>query len=304
VKVDAPRPLSETGVSIIIPTLNGGRAFIACLEGIEKQQGAGPVELIVVDSGSGDGTLEAAARAGARILEVDRSAFNHGMARDLGARSAGGEIYVFTVQDARPADEHWLRFLVEPLLEGAAAAASRILPRPESSPLARRTAFDSIMASDAPFEADPSKVNLEAMTPEETRRFARFDDISSGVRAEVYRDIPFRPVPMAEDLQWALDALRRGHRIRYAPRSMVYHSHEYAPIPAYRRYREDARALREILGLAVRRGLCHAIKGYVHEVMRDLRFLLKENPWALLTYGPYSLILRGFQIAGQWKGSP
>ena len=35
-KVDAPRPLSETGVSIIIPTLNGGQAFIACLEGIEK----------------------------------------------------------------------------------------------------------------------------------------------------------------------------------------------------------------------------------------------------------------------------
>jgi rhamnosyltransferase len=304
VKVDPPPPLPETGISIIIPTLNGGQAFLKCLEGIEKQEGAGPVELIVVDSGSRDGTREAAARAGAKIIEMDPSGFSHGGARDLGARSANGDVYVFTVQDARPADAHWLRFLVEPLIAGAAAVTSRILPRPEANPLAQRTALESIMASEQPFEADPSTTDMASMTPPEIRRLARFDDVSSGIRADVYRRIPFRPVAMGEDLRWALDALDQGYRLCFAPRSVVYHSHEYAPGQAYRRYFQDARAAWEILGQAARRGPLDALKGYAYEVLRDLRYLLKKGPWALLRYGPYSLLLRGCQVAGQWKGSP
>jgi rhamnosyltransferase len=293
----------DTKISIIIPTLNGGAKFVQCLEGIKEQEGIGPVELIVLDSESEDETKRYAAEAGARIIEIQRSGFNHGAVRDLGARSAGGEVYVFTVQDARPANAHWLCSLVKPLLRGAAGATSRILPRPEAHPLARRTALDSPLASGEPHEADPDRVDLNSLSPEALHRLARFDDVSSSIRADVYEQVPFRKLEMAEDLGWALDALKKGFKLVFASDSMIYHAHEYTPLNAYRRHLWDARILKQILSLRVRRNLGHAVKGYGYEVLRDFLFLWKHGPWALLRYGMYAMVLRGFQVAGQWKGS-
>jgi len=301
VKAPARRSVAELKVSVIIPTLNGGKAFLECLDGIRRQEGVGSVELVELDSGSEDGTRDAAAEVGARVVSIDMEQFNHGAVRDIGARSASGDVLVFTVQDARPADAAWLRFLVEPLAGGAAAASSRILPRPEAGPLARRTALDSPMASDKPWTANPEDAKLE---PEALRRFVRFDDISSGIRADVYRKIPFKAKAMSEDMQWAIDALDQGLSLVFEPRSVVYHCHEYTPLGAYRRYMLDARAAWEILGLRTRRGLAHSLRGYFYELFRDFSFLMKRNPWDLVRYGPYAVALRMFQVVGQMRGSP
>ncbi|MFH1999662.1 MAG: glycosyltransferase [Planctomycetota bacterium] len=299
----APTSAAEIKVSVIVPTLNGGDAFPACLEGIAKQEGVGSIELIVLDSQSEDETVAHAERAGARVIEVDRALFRHGATRDSGARHATGDVYVFTVQDARAVDEFWLQCLVEPLLNGSAAATSRILPRPEANPLARRTVLDSPMASPEPWEADPKIVDLAALSPEEARSFARFDDISSAIRADIYEQLPFRPVSMSEDLQWGLDALGHGFRLAYAPDSKIYHSHEYSALEAYFRYRDDALALQDILGLKVRKNVWRALKGWAYEMRRDFTYLRSLGPGALMKYGLPSVMLRGFQLAGQWRGS-
>ena len=60
-KTDKRRAV-EMGISIIIPTYNGGRVFSKCLEMIEWQDYGGKVQLIVVDSGSTDGTVASAER--------------------------------------------------------------------------------------------------------------------------------------------------------------------------------------------------------------------------------------------------
>jgi rhamnosyltransferase len=303
VKESGLTSLEETRISLIIPTLNGGKAFLRCLEAIKGQKGVGPPELIVLDSESEDDTRKHAEDAGAKVVEVERARFNHGAVRDLGVRHATGQVLVFTVQDARAADEHWLRCLVEPLFQGAHAATSRILPRPEANPLARRTALDSHMASEHRFEADPATSDLAGMPAEEVRFFARFDDIASSIRADAYQNVPFKPLAMSEDLQWALDALRAGYKIVFAPDSKVYHCHEYGPLTSYRRYCDDARALGEILGLRPRKNALHALRGWLFEVNRDFSFLLRADLWTWMRYAPYAVILRAFQVAGQWRGS-
>jgi rhamnosyltransferase len=295
--------IEEVPISIIIPTLNGGNAFLRCLEAIKDQKGVGPVELIVLDSQSEDDTARHASEAGAEVIEVERAGFKHGAVRDQGARRAAGEVLVFTVQDARAADEHWLRGLVEPLLRGAHASTSRILPRPEANPLARRTAMDSHMASDRASEADPAAQDLSALSVEELRFFARFDDVASAIRADAYAEIPFEPLAMSEDLKWAVDALRAGFRIAYVPDSRVYHCHEYGPFTSYVRYRDDALALGEILGLKPRKNALHALRGWLFEVNRDFDYLLQTDLWTWMRYAPYAVILRAFQVAGQWRGS-
>ena len=52
----------EKGISIIIPTYNGGHVFSKCLDMIGQHDYVGKVQLIVVDSGSTDGTVASAER--------------------------------------------------------------------------------------------------------------------------------------------------------------------------------------------------------------------------------------------------
>ena len=302
--MDDPASSPSPRVSVIIPTLDGGAALDACLEGLSTQREVGPVEIVIVDSESRDGRPEKAAQAGAKVLTIAREAFRHGAARDQGARAASGKFLVFTVQDARPANDGWLHNLLAPLEAGeASASTSRILPRPEANPLARRTVLDLPMASSTPSLADPGIVDPDGLEPAALRRFVIFDDVASAIRTDVYREVPFRPVAMAEDLVWGLDALRAGHRIAFVPEAVVLHSHEYGPVTAYRRYREDAAAMKRILRLASRKGPVHALKGWAFEWIRDLAFLRKEGPMAVLRYALPALALRAGQILGQWKGS-
>lgn len=89
-----PRP-----ISIIIPALDEAEQIGATLR---RLNGADAVEIIVVDGGSSDATVEIAESLGARVL---RGPANRGNQQNLGAASAVGEILLFLHADTRlPAD--------------------------------------------------------------------------------------------------------------------------------------------------------------------------------------------------------
>ena len=102
-------------ISVVIPVKNGGTDLVRCLEAIARQIVDHPVEVVVVDSGSEDGSPDRARALGARVLEIPPEDFSHGGARMLGARQARGDVLVFTSQDAYADDENWLSRLVAPL---------------------------------------------------------------------------------------------------------------------------------------------------------------------------------------------
>jgi glycosyltransferase involved in cell wall biosynthesis len=89
-----------TAISVVIPVKDGGEDLIRCLDGIRSQQFDGLIEIVVVDSGSGDGSVEFARERGALVHEIPAHAFSHGASRNLGARLATGEFLVFISQDA------------------------------------------------------------------------------------------------------------------------------------------------------------------------------------------------------------
>jgi len=62
----------------------------------------GEIQLIVVDSGSTDGTIELAERAGALIRRIDKNKFHHAKTRNEAVLLADFDNIVFTVQDAIP----------------------------------------------------------------------------------------------------------------------------------------------------------------------------------------------------------
>jgi glycosyltransferase involved in cell wall biosynthesis len=84
-------------VSVVIPVYNAAAHLEACLTHL-AQWPAGPLELIVVDDGSTDGSAEVAQRFGAKVLSTGGRA-GPAKARNIGARAARGEILFFLDSD-------------------------------------------------------------------------------------------------------------------------------------------------------------------------------------------------------------
>ena len=101
-----PDKLILAKLSVVIPTKNGmAEGFESTLRAISRQIGIAETEFIVVDSGSSDGTVEAAKNYGAKVFSIRPEEFNHGATRNYAAEQTTGDLLMFTVQDAIPATQ-------------------------------------------------------------------------------------------------------------------------------------------------------------------------------------------------------
>jgi len=104
-------------VTIVVPAWNAEETLDACLQGCLGQSYA-PVEVIVVDDGSTDGTAAVAGRRGVRCIP-QRNA-GPASARNRGASEANGEAFAFTDSDCVPRRD-WIEQLMRAMDRGAAA---------------------------------------------------------------------------------------------------------------------------------------------------------------------------------------
>jgi rhamnosyltransferase len=212
-------------VSIIIPVKNGAHWLRQTLQSLQDQELNGAIEIIVIDSGSTDRTLEIVRTFPVRLIQIEPAEFNHGLTRNLGVSAALGEYVVMTVQDARPADPFWLQKMVDSfdVPEVAGVCGAQVVPhepgnnpvewfRPVSTPKVRSFQF-----------RDPTQ--FESLTPDEKRRACAWDNVTAMYRREVLQILPFRQTNFAEDALWARDALHNGYKIVYNPAARVYHYH-------------------------------------------------------------------------------
>jgi rhamnosyltransferase len=216
-------------VTIVVPTLNGGGTLRQLLDRIRSQRVDFDVELLAVDSGSTDDTYSHLLEHGAAIVSIPPGSFNHGSTRNLALARARGELAVLIVQDAVPADDGWLGALVRPLLDdpGIAGVFARQRAWPDASRLTAHYSSRWAAAQDAPRVAGPlTRDGLSGMSPAQRHDVCIFDNVCSCIRMAVWREHPFRPTPIAEDLEWALEVLVAGHRLVYAPEAVIWHSHE------------------------------------------------------------------------------
>ena len=109
-------------VSIVILTKNGGKNFESCITAIYQQTTDFPFEVIVVDSGSTDCTLEYIKGYPIRLYEIKPHEFSFGPTRDYAFGLANGQFIVTLSQDVVPANREWLSKLVEPLMQNKADA--------------------------------------------------------------------------------------------------------------------------------------------------------------------------------------
>ena len=118
-------------VSVIILNFNGRQHLEACFQSLLDQQYAGPIEIIMVDNGSSDGSVELVrARFPQLRLIVNEQNTGFSPAVNQAARQAQGDYLALLNNDARAASD-WIAQLVELAErrrgEGVACVASRVL---------------------------------------------------------------------------------------------------------------------------------------------------------------------------------
>lgn len=87
----------DSEISVVIPAYNGGHNLDKCLDAVGRLA-LSPIEVIVVDDGSNDGSIERAAARGVRILRTP-SRQGPAAARNIGAKAAKGGILFFLDAD-------------------------------------------------------------------------------------------------------------------------------------------------------------------------------------------------------------
>ena len=240
-------------VAIVVPTFNGAKEVSRLLDAIAAQEGRFRPSVIAIDSGSADGTVSILQSRGVRVLPVGAGRFNHGVARNCALESVATPFAVLMVQDAVPVGPHWLEALVTPLLEDASLAGTwaRQLAHEEASLIARYYHSRWMGSATAPRIAGPlTSAAFEALPPADRHAVCAFDNVCSCIRMSVWREHPFPPTRIAEDLEWARGVLQAGHRLAFVPAAQVVHSHDRSPMYELRRTYLVHQRLQAMFGLS------------------------------------------------------
>ena len=239
-------------VSIVVLVYNGEQYLNEVLASIFDQRTGFCFEVIAIDSGSTDRSLEIIGKYPVRLHGINKGEFGHGKTRNLGARLGAGKYIIFLTQDATPASNTWLENLVGAVDEDdrVAGSYSRQLPRPDCNPMEMRD-----ISIGAPPVSIVKKVDFKDEFQKKTyedhyQQFILFSDVSSCVRKSFFERTPFNEdILMMEDQEWCKAAIEAGYRVVYEAASAVYHSHNHPLRAVYKRHFDYGVSLRKFTDL-------------------------------------------------------
>lgn len=221
-------------VSVALLTYNGGELLRRLLEGVKAQQTDRVVEIVAVDSGSTDGTVDLIKEFGAEVIEIPNGDFDFGATRELLYERTRGEFVVNLSQDAVPKDPTWLENLIAPLLEDENVAVS---------------CGASVPDPDRGFRQFPWEKNGYFYFTREMRTFRQrygkgVSFANSAVRRSVWEELRFDPQPLGEDFQFQIKLSASDWTRAYPDAAEVLHHHDYTLRSLYARCRNEGLALR------------------------------------------------------------
>jgi rhamnosyltransferase len=262
-----PKPRFTTDdppISIIMRSYNEGWALRETLPALRAQDYKN-WELIVIDSGSTDGSVDLIRQAKpAHFIQITPKEYNPSRVMNHGMDLARSEFGIFLNADATPQGNNWLRPLVAALQDPQVAAVfGRQIPRPDCQ---------------AVFAHDYDR--CFGANRESTRWDHFFSMVSSGLRKDIWSQRGFlEKMQYSEDDEYTRWCREQGFRVIYVPESVVMHSHNYTPQQAYKRSFGEAKALAAVWNDEPtkinfsRTVVC----GWTNDARRDLLFCAREK---------------------------
>lgn len=220
-------PRFKKTVSVVIRVRNAAGNLQRCLAGLERQDLPPSVglEIIVVDNGSTDESVDVARRYGATIVPIEPEEFTWGGALNTGFEKATGQIVLLLSSDTYAPDGNWLREMLKPFNNpNVAAVYGRQIPY-RDAPVDERVRLKRY------FPAASVEFNRNSGNVEPNGRGLIASNASAAIRRDVWRQIPFdENITAGEEGPWSCEVLQRGYSIVYQASAKVYHSHKDGPL--------------------------------------------------------------------------
>ena len=269
--------------SIVIRCFNEERHIGRLLSGILRQT-VQPKEIIVVDSGSTDRTLEIARRFPVKVVNITPEEFSFGRSLNRGCREATGDILVFASAHTYSVYSDWLERLIEPFQDSAVA----LVYGKQRGGDVTRYAEHQVFKSWFPDEPNGNQVH------------AFCNNANAAIRRSVWTRIPYdESLTGLEDIGWAKQALNLGYRIVYEPEAEIVHLHEESPAQIFNRYRREAIAMKTIYP-AMRFTFWNFLRLWWANVISDWRCAFQEGKVFRVLFGVLSF--RFLQFWGTYRG--
>jgi rhamnosyltransferase len=291
---------SKPLVTVAILTYNGEVYLERILQQVSNQRIGGDFEVLVIDSGSTDSTLDIVRRFPAvRLHEIPNSEFGHGKTRNLAAQLATGKFVAFLTHDAIPVSPSWLRELLAPfeLDERIVAVMGKQIPRAGCFPLLKYE-IQGVFAGFGP-DFGTSVFYMDDFVQSEgvLNAISFYSDVNSAARREfLVGSIPYRDVRYAEDQLFGKDLIEAGYHKAYAGRAAVEHSNDLNLDEYRRRIFDETVGLRQIgfdIPVLTRtsqlRLVMRGIVGDTLRIMRDLDFSWKRKLFWLVVNPAYQI---------------
>jgi rhamnosyltransferase len=266
-------------VSVVIPVLDGGDALGELLEQLFAQEVPLDFDVLIVDSGSRDGSLELARRYPVKLIQISPHEFDHGETRNLGIRQTSGEIVVLLTQDATPAASDFLVHIVRPFEDPRVAGVyGRQIPRPSCDVVSARNQNAWLVGRREPACALLGDRSLEDLAPMERYELCAFDSVCCAIRRSVWSECAYPRAVFGEDIAWGKAVITRGWKIAYEPSAAVLHSHRRSIAHEYHRTRICHATLFDLFGLATLPRLRDVLRACAYNLKTDLPYVWRQAP--------------------------
>ena len=271
-------------ISIIIRTLNEAKFLPECLASIKTQAINGVVEIVIVDSGSTDETIQIGQAHSCKIVKIKKSEFTFGRSLNVGCENCSGDIFVLLSAHCIPTTSNWLLELVQPIVNNTCQYAyGRQIPRNGISKYSEGMVFKKYYP---PVSAVPQDGffcnNANSAISREAWETYRFNENLTGL----------------EDMELAQRLVKAKGDVGYVAEAAVEHIHEESWKRIKIRYERDAAALSEIEP-NLHLNIFQAIKMFLVGVKSDiqnLKFFSISHFLEIIQY-------RGCQYWGSYVGS-
>ncbi len=216
--------------SIVIRAFNEEKQVTRLLDGI-RHQNIQDVQVILVDSGSSDRTVEIASAYGVQIVNIEPQDFTFGRSLNLGISNAIADFVVVASAHVYPVYPDWLERLLDPFEDEKVAISYGKQRGMDTTQFSEHRIFEHWFP--------------DISTQNQDHPFC--NNANAAIRKKTWEQNAYNEtLPGLEDLAWARWAHEQGYRIAYVAEAEIIHVHNESWRGISNRYRREGMAFKMI----------------------------------------------------------